>query len=643
MDQKSDRKKHRNIYIDNHPLEEALETYRKYLLLVPRTEVIRVTDSLQRVTVDPVYALMSSPHYQGAAMDGIVVRASDTLGASEKTPVTLTEGVDFEYVNTGNPIPKDKDSVIMIEDVDVIDEEHIRLIQTAFPWQHIRPVGEDIVKGEMIIPSRHQIGAIDMAAMVAAGLSTVCVYKKPRVGILPTGSEIRTYIEGREKGLEKGQIIDSNSVLFSGMVVEAGGIPKIYSPVGDEPELLKNAILRGIEENDLLIINAGSSAGSKDYTVDLIKELGEVVLHGVAIKPGKPTILGCIQEKMVVGIPGYPVSAYFSFSTFVKPFIQTLCGLGQEEATIDGLLSQRVVSSFKHAEFVRVTLGEVNQKIIVTPLNRGAGNMMSLVRADGVMTIAREVEGIEKGTVVPIKLLKPLSKIKHRIVAIGSHDLIMDLIADRIPMSSAHVGSLGGIMAMRRGECHIAPIHLLDEKTGIYNDSFVEKYFEPGTMAIIKGVKRQQGFMVQKGNPKQIKGISDLVRDDIVFVNRQKGSGTRQLLDFLLINEGIQSEDIFGYTREMNTHMAVAADVASLGADVALGTYSAALAMELDFIPVGFESYEFLVGRENMNDERVQQFIQMLRSEELQQKIMELGGYEIDGMSEIRWVGDKRD
>lgn len=643
MEKAVGRKKHRNIYIDNHPLEEALETYRKFLLLAPRTEMIRVTDALQRVTVEPVYALMSSPHYQGAAMDGIVVRASDTLGASERTPVVLKVGEQFEYVNTGNPIPNDKDSVIMIEDVDTLDEEHIRLIQTAIPWQHIRAVGEDIVKGEMILPSKHQICAIDMAAMVAAGITSVRVYKKPRVGILPTGSEIKSLSERQEKGLEKGQIVDSNSVLFSGMVVEAGGIPKMYAPVSDEPELLKSAILRGIEDNDLLIINAGSSAGSKDYTVDLIKELGEVVIHGVAIKPGKPTILGCIQEKMVVGIPGYPVSAYFSFSTFVRPFIQSLSGLGEEEVTINGVLSQRVVSSFKHAEFVRVTLGEVNHKMIVTPLNRGAGNMMSLVKADGVMTVPREVEGIEKGTVVPIRLLKPISKIKHRIVAIGSHDIIMDLIADHIPMSSAHVGSLGGIMAMRRGECHIAPIHLLDEKTGIYNDTFVEKYFEPGTMAIIKGVKRQQGFMVQKGNPKDIKGICDLIRDDVVFVNRQKGSGTRQLLDYLLQKDGIQTEKIIGYSREMNTHMAVAADVSTLGADVALGTYSAALAMELDFIPVGFEAYEFLVSRENMNDERVQQFIRLLRSKEIQQKILELGGYDVDGMSEIRWVGDKRD
>lgn len=643
MVQKIDHKKHRNIYIDNHPLEEALETYRKYLLLVPRTEMVRVTDALQRVTVEPVYALMSSPHYQGAAMDGIVVRASDTFEATEKTPVVLREGEHFQYINTGNPIPLDKDSVIMIEDVDVIDDEHIRLIQSAIPWQHIRPVGEDIVKGEMIIPSKHEICAIDMGAMIAAGVTSVCVYKKPRVGILPTGSEIRTSMERMEKGLEKGQIIDSNSVLFSGLVLEAGGLPKIYTPVGDEPELLKQAILRGIEENDILIINAGSSAGSKDYTVDLIKELGEVVIHGVAIKPGKPTILGCIQEKMVVGIPGYPVSAYFSFSTFVRPFIQSLCGLGEESSHCVGVLSQRVVSSFKHAEFVRVTLGEVNNKIIVTPLNRGAGNMMSLVRADGVMTVPREVEGIEKGSIVPVKLLKPMHKIKNRVVAIGSHDIIMDLIADHIPMSSAHVGSLGGIMAMRRGECHIAPIHLLDENTGIYNDAFVEKYFEPGTMAIIKGVKRQQGFMVQKGNPKGIQGIQDLVRDNIVFVNRQKGSGTRQLLDYLLKKEQVQSEDIIGYTREMNTHMAVAADVAAMGADVALGTYSAALAMDLDFIPVGYESYEFLVSRENMKDERVQHLIQLLRSEELQHKIMELGGYEIDGMSEIRWVGENRD
>jgi len=632
-------KKHRNIYIDNIPLETAMQQYRAALELKLKTQIISLDEGLNRTTSQPVYAQMSSPHYQGAAMDGIVVRSIVTHGASEKNPIVLEEGIDFEYINTGNPIPQGRDSVIMIEDVDPVDDIHIRIIQPAYPWQHVRAVGEDIVAHEMIIPSNHKIRGIDLSAMVAAGVTSIEVYERVKVGILPTGSEIKK----DSVGLKKGQIIDSNSTLFSGLVRELGGIPTVYPPTIDDPLLLKKALLKGVDENDMLIINAGSSAGSKDYTADLIRELGEVVVHGIAIKPGKPTILGSISKKIVIGIPGYPVSAYFSFETFVKPFIEWYSGNTTSSDYIEAVLSQRVVSSLKHEEFVRVTLGEVNGTIIATPLSRGAGNTMSLVRADGVLTVVREVEGIEKGTKVMIRLLKKAEDIKQRVVAIGSHDVIMDIIADHMPMSSGHVGSLGGIMAMKRGECHIAPIHLLDEATGEYNDSYVKKYFTSGTMAIIHGVKRLQGFIVQKGNPKHIQDFTDLTRADVVFVNRQQGSGTRQLLDYNLKNRNIDPSHIVGYEREMNTHMAVAADVQCEGADVALGTYSAAKAMGLDFVAVGFESYEFLVYEKDLDDVRIKRLLEVLRHPRLQEDILRLGGYEVDGIGKVRRVGDSND
>jgi putative molybdopterin biosynthesis protein len=632
-------KKHRTMYIDNLPLEDALDAYKASLTMEHKTDSIPLEEALNRITYEPVFAQMSSPHYQGAAMDGIVVKAKDTYGASERTPIVLTEGIDFDYINTGNAIPQGKDAVIMIEDVDPIEEQKIQIIQPAYPWQHVRAVGEDLVKHEMILPSRHCIRGIDLGAMAAAGVNSVVVFSKVRVGILPTGSEIKK----DKTGIDKGQILDSNSLMFSGLIGELGGIVTSYPPTIDDPSLLKKAILKGVEENDILIINAGSSAGSKDFTVDLIRELGEVVVHGIAIKPGKPTILGQISKKMVVGIPGYPVSAYFSFETFVRPFIEWFNGRPSQREYREAVLSQRVVSSLKHEEFIRVTLGEVNGVIIATPLSRGAGNTMSLVRADGVLTVQRDVEGIEKGTKVTIRLLKNAETITGRLVAIGSHDVIMDIISDYMPIASGHVGSLGGIMAMKRGECHIAPIHLLDEDTGIYNDSFVLNYFPHGTMAIIKGLHRLQGFIVQKGNPKQIHDFSDLTQEDVVFVNRQKGSGTRQLLDYNLKKLHIDSAHIKGYEREMNTHMAVAADVQVQGADVALGTYSAAKAMELDFVPVGYEYYEFLVQVNHLEDQRVKQFIDTLTSKPFQETVMLLGGYEVEGIGEIRQVGELND
>jgi putative molybdopterin biosynthesis protein len=260
---------------------------------------------------------------------------------------------------------------------------------------------------------------------------------------------------------------------------------------------------------------------------------------------------------------------------------------------------------------------------------------MSLVRADGVLSIPRLSEGMEGGEKVQIKLLKSIDKILNRLVLIGSHDLILDLIADRMPLTSGHVGSLGGIMSMKRAECHISPIHLIDEETGVYNVSYIQKYFPANTMAIIKGVKRLQGLMVPKGNPKNIQGFQDLVREGVSYVNRQRGSGTRQLLDFELKKMQLNAEDIIGYNREMTTHMTVAVTVKSGGADTGLGVFSSAQAMMLDFIPVGYEEYDFLVPIEYLNDSRVINFIQILKSKSFMDKVSLIGGYEFDHPGEV--------
>lgn len=627
-------KQHRNIYISNIVVEEAINQYENALDISCKTEVIPADKALFRTTSEAVFANISSPHYHNSAMDGIAVKAIDTYGASEVKPKYLTEDVDFEYVNTGNPIPLDKDAVIMIEDVDEVEPNKLQIIKPAYPWQHIRPVGEDIIKGEMIIPSNHYIRPLDIGALISGGVEQLKVYIKPKVGILPTGNEIIQKIDE----LSYGKIIDSNSKVFEGLVIEQGGTPFIYPPVSDNRDILKEVIKEGINDNDILIINAGSSAGSKDFTVDIIKELGEVVVHGVALKPGKPTILGIIDNKPVIGIPGYPVSAYFSFETFVKPILEKYTHKKNKSNIVNAVLSQRVVSSFKHEELVRVTIGEVNGRKIATPLNRGAGTTMSLVRADGVLSIPRKSEGIEAGKEVEIRLIKTLDEILRKLVFIGSHDLILDIIADKMPISSGHVGSLGGIMSMKRGECHIAPLHLLDEETGDYNVSYVKKYLSSDSMAIIKGVRRLQGIIVQKGNPKNIKNFSDLIREDISFVNRQRGAGTRQLLDYKLKKRQINTDEIIGYKREMTTHMAVAATIESGAADAGLGILSAAKALELDFIPVGYEEYDFLVPYIFLNDMRVEEFIRILKSKFFKEKVEQIGGYELQNIGEIQFI-----
>lgn len=630
----------RNIYLSNMDINDAFKLFMERSGLKRQREMIAVIDSLGRITAEPVFAKYSSPNFNAAAMDGIAVRAKDTYGASEVNPIILKKEVHYKYVDTGDPITDPYDAVIMIEDVVEAGEDALKIIGPAYPWQHIRPIGEDIVAHEMIIPSNQAIRPVDIGAMLSGGITEIWAYKRPAVGIIPTGTEI---VEPGTK-IELGHIIESNSRIFENLVLEYGGEAKRYSPVPDDYELLKKSIDKAVKENDIVVINAGSSAGSEDYTASLVKELGELLVHGIATKPGKPAVLGIINDKPVIGVPGYPVSAYLVFETFAKPLIMNWAGKRlKKERHVEAVLSRRLISSLKNREYVRIKLGKVGDNLIATPLSRGAGVTMSLVRADGILEIPQTSEGHEAGEKVNIRLLKDLEDIQNTIVSIGSHDLIMDIAANMMHkrnsnynLSSAHVGSMGGIMALRRGEAHMAPIHLLDEKTGIYNMEYIKKYLSNREMVLVKGVKRVQGMMVKKGNPKGIKDMRDLLRQDIVFVNRQKGAGTRILTDYLLKKSGIDIDKIQGYEREMTTHMAVAAAVASGSADMGVGVYSSAKAMELDFIPIGEEDYDFVIPAEFFKEDMIQLFLDVITSEEFKATLKEMGGYGTENTGEIR-------
>lgn len=632
----------RNIYLSNVEVEEALHTFLDKVDDSYKggfSEEVEVIKSQDRTTSQAVFARYSSPNYNASAMDGIAIEAQKTFGATEGHPLKLKLNEDFIYIDTGDPIVHPYNAVIMIEDVIALDDNTIQIIKSASPWQHVRPIGEDIVANEMIIPSHHQIRPMDIGAMLSGGVTHIKVFKKPSVAILPTGTEI---IEPGES-MKEGSIIESNSRVFEGLVNELGGQANRFSPIPDDYNLLKDTLIRATKENDIIIINAGSSAGSEDYTASLIKELGELLVHGIATKPGKPTVLGIIENKPIIGIPGYPVSAYFVFETFAKPLIYNFLGGKRERANaVEAIIAKRMVSSLQHKEYVRIKLGRVGNRLIATPLNRGAGVTMSLVRADGVLVIPQNSEGVEAGENIRVSLLKDMEQIENTLVSIGSHDLIMDIISNRMQksddkhfLSSAHVGSMGGIMALRRGETHIAPIHLLDPKTGIYNISYAKKYLSNERMALIKGVKRIQGFMVPKGNPKNIKDFNDLTRENIIFVNRQRGAGTRILVDYMLEKSGIDEEEIVGYDREMTTHMSVAAAITSNTADVGVGVYSAAKAMGLDFVPIGEEHYDFLLPADYLKMDIVKAFIEAIISQDFKDELLEMGGYGVEEIGEI--------
>lgn len=629
-------------YMQNTEIGKALGSYSKEIsahCIFPGYEEIDVRDALGGYTAKAVFANISSPHYNACAMDGIAICAKDTFGATDTTPVFLKENENFIRVDTGEPLPQDFDAVVMIEEVIELGEGVIKLVTAAAPWQHVRQIGEDICAGEMILPANTLIEPASIGAMLAAGVLKVTVKRKPLAALIPTGNEVV-----KPNGdVMPGQIIEFNSSVFAAMLKIWSVDSKVYDIVPDDLCLIKESIIKGCEQCDIVIINAGSSAGRKDFAARAIAGAGEVIVHGLAIRPGKPTILGIVNGKPVIGVPGYPVSGAIVLEKVVKPVIDFLMAREPvKRPTLSALLSRRVVSSLKYAEFVRVKLGEVNGKIIATPLNRGAGIITSMVKADGLMEVALNEEGLEAGTEVNVELFKSYDDIKNTTVVSGSHDFLIDAVSDimrrknsKFSLSSSHIGSMGGIMAIKRGETHLAGIHLLDETTGEYNKSYVRKYFPDGNIALVKCVKRIQGILVEAGNPKGIKSVSDLKDKGIRFVNRQKGSGTRVLFDFLLKKEGIDPQNIEGYDRESYTHISVATLIASKSADAGLGVYTAAKAYGLDFIPICDEEYDFVVPEEFLKLDRIDCFMDIIKSAEFRQALDFMGGYRIDKPGEI--------
>jgi putative molybdopterin biosynthesis protein len=632
-------------YLDNLPLADAIRVYRSALQACGAGttlggERVPVSEALGRVTAEAVIARISSPFYHSAAMDGYAVRFIDTFGAVETRPKRLQVPSQAVPIDTGDPIPDGFDAVIMIEDVEQTSGTEIEILKAATPWQHVRLVGEDIVATELIIPENHVIRPVDMAAMIASGHTSVAVRRQPVVGIIPTGTELV------EPGSEprKGDIIDFNSTMLAALAEERGARAIRNKIVKDDPELLSAVIRQALAESDMVIINAGSSAGREDFTAGVIASMGQVVVHGVAIKPGKPVILAIVDSKPVVGIPGYPVSAALTFTLFVQPLISGFLGLAPPTAdTVTAKLSRQVASSLGQEEFVRVKLGNVDGTLIATPVGRGAGALMSLVRADGVVRVPAQSEGIAAGQEVPVEAFRSLRDIENTIVCIGSHDNALDVLGNflrkkhpRYSLSSAHVGSMGGLLALKRGEAHCAGTHLLDEVTHEYNVPYLKKVLPGVPVVLVNLVYRTQGFILPKGNPKGISGFADLARKDIVFVNRQAGAGTRLLTDLYLKKFNIDPRDVNGYSHEEFTHMAVAAAVLSGAADTGLAVLSAAQALNLDFLPVARERYDLAIPQRFYESPMLQALLDIIRADaDFRETIVGMGGYDVSDMGRV--------
>jgi len=465
------------------------------------------------------------------------------------------------------------------------------------------------------------------------------VYRRPQVLIIPTGNELVEAEALKDKeNVPAGEIVEFNSWVLANLVRQWGGQCDRHPIIPDDPALLRQELLDGVEgKYDVIIINAGSSAGSEDHTANLIAELGEVLVHGVAIMPGKPTVLGDIRGKPVIGNPGYPVSAVISMEQFVRPLIYRMQGLEEPELEmVETYPAQKIPSKLGVEEFLRVNIGRVGDRLIATPLARGAGSITSLTQATGFLRIPDTVEGVTESESHLVTLLTSRRGIERTLVVVGSHDMTLDLIANllkksdpQINLASSNVGSLGGLLALKKSTAHLAGSHLLDTKTGEYNISYINRYLSGLEVYLVNLVHREQGLIVAPGNPKAINSLEDLARDGVSFVNRQAGSGTRILLDWRLGQLGIDSAKIRGYQREEYTHMAVAVDILTGTADVGMGIHAAAQALALDFIPVTTERYDLVIPAEHYDNPLVQELLEVIASQEFKEQVVGLGGYDV--------------
>lgn len=638
----------RKYYLEDVSLDDALRRFEEALaraggLRLASAERVPLAEARGRVTAGPVWAALSSPHYHAAAMDGIAVRAVDTAGATEAAPRRLVLGREATWVDTGDPLPPDTDAVIMAEHIQTIDEETLEIAAAVAPWQHVRPMGEDIVATELVLPERHHLRPVDLGALAAAGHAEALVVARPRVAIIPTGTELVTAERAAAEGVRPGDIVEFNSLVLAGMVEEWGGVPTRLSPVPDRRELLRAAVEDALAHHDIVVVNAGSSAGSEDYTAAVLGELGEVAVHGVAIRPGHPAILAVATSGVpCLGLPGYPVSTALTAELFLRPLVYRMQGLEPPaRPELEAVMSRKLLSPLGEDEFVRVTLGQVDGRTVATPLTRGAGVVMSLVRADGIARIPRFSEGLHAGAPVRVELLRDPREIERTLVAIGSHDLALDLLASHIRrlspdtrMSSANVGSLGGLLALQRRDAHLAGTHLLDEESGEYNRPFLRRLLPNEDVVLVRLAWRDQGFILPPGNPQDLRELADLTRPDVRLANRQKGSGTRVLLDYHLRQAGLDPARIAGYEREEFTHMAVAAAVLSGAASVGLGILAAARALGLEFVTLFRERYDLAIPRRHWESELLAPLRAALADPAYRAAVEALGGYDVSAMGE---------
>ena len=633
----------RRIYLEDIPLDEARAMLQAALASAGKAaplpgEPVPLDEALGRVTAAPVQAELSSPHFHCAAMDGYAVSAAATVSARETQPLPLRLDKDAFPVNTGDPLPEATNAVIMIEHVNPADDSNILIYAAAAPWQHVRLMGEDMVSTETVLQINHQLRPVDLGALAGCGHQQVMVRRKPRVVIIPTGGELVPVSQQPKRG----QLIEYNSLILSSQIREAGGEASISAIVPDDESALRAALSAAIASKpDLILILSGSSAGSHDFSANAIKALGEVLAHGIAVRPGHPVIIGMASAIPILGVPGYPVSAALTGELFIIPLVRQWLGLAPPEATVvDALSTQKITSPIGDDDYVRVALAEIDGRLQATPLQRGAGVITSLVEADGLAHIPRFHEGVDRGAALKVSLYRSLSRIQRTLLIMGSHDPMLDLLATHLLLGAAsqrlvsvNVGSLGGLIALRRGEAHLAGCHLFHPQTESYNIPYIERYLPNEPVALVTFAQREQGLILPAGNPLGIASVADL--SGARFINRQRGAGTRVLFDHLLAQHQISADEIAGYEHEEYTHLAVAAAVADGIGDCGMGLRAAAEAMGLDFIGLTWERFDLAIPERRLETEAVEALLEVLRGDAFKRELGARSGYRSDATGRV--------
>ncbi len=592
-------------------------------------EVVATREALGRVTAAAVAARHAAPFYHSSAMDGLAVAAEATFPASEAAPVRLAVPADAVWVDTGDPVPEGRTAVVPSEEVHWREDGSAEIHSPRAPWDNVRVTGQEIAAGEMIVPAGWRLAPADLGSLLAAGVTEVAVTRRPRVAIFPTGTEL---IRPGDP-LEVGKVVEFNSEIVAGLVREAGGEPVIREALPDDLALLRGALREAAASHDAVVILAGSSAGSEDHTPGAIELEGELLVHGVDIAPGKPTALGVVGGRPALGLPGFPVAAVVSARLFLAPLVRLLLGEPEPPPAVAGALLPRPLASRADArEFVRVRLGRVGERTFAYPLPRGSAAIVSWTRAQGVVVIPEGVEGLAAGAEVEVEILREMPDLARTVVLIGSHDLLVDVLEDElrargVTLLASATGSLGGLLALSDGTAHLATSHLLDPQSGLYNSPFIERHLPGRDVRRVGLVFRQQGLMVAPGNPRGIRGWADLGRPDVTFVNRQKGSGSRVLLDVRLAEAGVAPAAVRGYRREEYTHWAVAMAVRSRLADCGLGIMSAAAAMGLDFVPLEEEEFDLVIPGEHLGHPGVAALLEATGAPRFRERVLALGGY----------------